>query len=662
MTTCRARTIAAMGLACLPLGLWASSTTSIATLKLLTIDELLTVEVTSVSRRVEPRDEAAAALAVVPQEHIRRSGATTVPDALRGVPGLHVARRNANSWGISSRGFSSTNSEKLLVQSDTRSIYTPLFSGVFWDVQDYLFSDIERIEVIRGPGATLWGSNAVNGIINITTKSAADTHGSRLEVLAGTNERMVSFRQGAQSAAGLHYRVFGKYLSRDGTRHTGLTEDDGALAHVGFRTDWSDGADTDFTVQGDLYRGEMGQLAPAVTIIGRPGPTGDLVAEVSGGNLLARWQRRFPGGSELQVRAYYDRTHRDDPSFIDDLDTFDIDAQHRFSPLERHDVLWGLNYRYLANESRGRGIFAVEPAASEDQVFSAFLQDRITLRENLHLTIGTKAEHNDFSGFELQPSIRALWEFSPGRSLWAAASRAARIPTRIERDIFIDVSDPAANPLIRLLGNRDFAAEELTAYELGLRWRVSPNLHLDIAAFDNRYDGLASLELGSSSTLPDGRTLVPIFHQNLNAGRARGIETVAHLSLTENWRITASHSYLRLEIDSRGMDINRSRFYEGATPRHQFALSSYFTLSDILEFDVHFRHVGRLRQLPQIVTGEGIPGYEEIDVHLAWQVSPAFRISLVGRNLLNDDHIEIGAEAARGPIPRSAYLKLSWDF
>lgn len=662
MTTRRERLSAAIAGAFLSTGLWATPATSIATLKLLTIDELMSVEVTSVSRRTESRNEAAAALAVVTQEQIRRSGATTVPEALRGVPGLHVARRNANTWGISARGFSSTNSEKLLVQSDTRSIYTPLFSGVAWDVQDFLLADVDRIEVIRGPGAALWGSNAVNGIINITTKSAAHTHGSRLEALAGTTERMLSFRHGGQSAGGIHYRVFGKFLSRDGTRHTGVTEDDGELAHVGFRTDWSAGEDTDFTVQGDFYRGEMGQLAPAVTIIGRPGPTGDLVADVSGGNLLARWQRRLPGGSEVQVRAYYDRTHRDDPSFVDDLDTFDVDAQHRFSPFEHHDVLWGVNYRYLANENRGRGVFAVSPASSKDQLFSAFLQDQVTLRDGVQLTIGTKAEHNDFSGFELQPSIRGLWEISDGLSAWAAVSRAARIPTRLERDIFIDVSDPAANPLIRLLGNREFEAEELTAYELGLRWRVAPSLHLDIAAFDNRYDGLASLELGTPSTLPDGRTLVPILNQNLSEGRARGLETVAHLSLTENWRITASHSYARLRIDPRGQDINRGRFYEGATPRHQFALSSYLTMADVLELDVHFRHVGRLRQLPEVVTGEGIPGYEELNVHLAWQVSPAFRVTVVGRNLLNDDHIEFGAEASRGPIPRSAYLKFTWEF
>ncbi|MGH8642926.1 MAG: TonB-dependent receptor plug domain-containing protein [Gammaproteobacteria bacterium] len=638
---------------------------SASALKRLSIEELMDVEVTSVSRTAESLGGAAAAVTVVTNEDIRRSGATSVPEALRLVPGIHVARNQSSRWAVSSRGFSSVNSEKLLVLSDTRSIYTPLFSGVFWDVQDYLLEDIDRIEVIRGPGAALWGSNAVNGVINITTKSAQDTQGLYAEAGAGTEERAsAAVRYGGKTEGGVYYRVFGKYFDRDATFNPGASSsDDWQLGHFGFRADWDATERDTVTVQGDVYRGDIGQLAPSAAVTGRPGPQGDLEVDVSGGNILGRWRHRIDEDSDLQFRAYYDRTHRDDPSFLDDLDTVDLDFQHRFALALRHEIIWGLNYRYTSNRNESKGIFAVDPSSSQDHLVSAFVQDQISILDTLRLTLGTKFEHNDFSGFEVQPSARVAWDLLSGHTLWGAVSRAVRVPTRLERDIAIDVTDPAGNPVVRLLGNEDFDSEELLAYELGYRWQALETLFIDVAAFHNRYEGLASLELGQPFIDPkDGRTVIPVENRNLTDGHSQGIETLVTFSPLRYWRLSASHSYIDLSLDPAGQDLNRGKFLEGATPRHQFGLRSFLDLPGGFQIDAQFRSLSAVRRSPEIVTSERIPGYSELDVRIAWQGWKQIEISVVGQNLLHDHHPEFGASASRGEIERGVYGKVLWRF
>jgi len=631
-------------------------------LKQLSVEQLMNVEVTSVSRSTESIGDAAAAVTAVSGEEIDRSGATSIPQALRFVPGINVAQQNSNAWAVSSRGFSSINSEKLLVLSDTRSIYTPLYSGVFWDVQDYLMADIDRIEVIRGPGASLWGSNAVNGVINITTKSARDTQGTYLEGSAGTEERAnVAARYGGQLSNGAYYRVFGKYFDRDDTYHPNTTQSDSwRMGHGGFRADWSANQQDHFTAQGDVYSGDVGHLAPSVNIIGRPGPQGALRVDVSGYNLLGRWQRDLARDSDMQLRAYVDHTHRNDPSYRDELYTADIDFQHRFPLADIHDVTWGANFRYTDNRNEGKGVFAVDPATSHDQLFGAFVQDQIALTQKLHVTIGSKFEHNDFSGFETQPSIRAAWTPSSRQTWWAAISRAVRVPTRLERDIDIDVSDPAGNPIVRLLGNRDFNSEKLLAYELGYRVQATSALFVDLAAFDNQYRDLASLEIGTPFIDPrDGRTVIPIINSNLTDARAQGIESLVTYSPLNFWRLTANYSYLDLSMDPHGSDLNRGRFLAGATPRHQFGLRSVMDIDNNWQLDLQARSVSAIRSLPEIVSGEGLPGYTELDVRVAWQISPSTQLSLVGQNLLHHYHIEFGTPAARGEIERAVYAKLA---
>jgi iron complex outermembrane recepter protein len=633
----------------------------ISMLKSLSIADLGKIEVTSVSRTTESLGSAAAAVAVVTQQDIRRSSATSVPEALRGLPGIYVGRRNANSWAISSRGFSSINSEKLLVLSDTRSIYTPLLSGVQWDVQNYIMADIERIEVIRGPGATQWGSNSVNGVINITTRNARDTQGLFVEGRGGSEEHAaLAVRNGGRIGERGYYRVFGQYFDRDASQLADpSSSDDWHMAHAGFRTDWEAGTADAFTLQGDWYDGRVGHLAPAISIEGRPGPPPPLRVQLNGGNLLGRWRRTLDADGSFEFRAYYDRTHRDDPSFRDDLDTIDLDFQHQFAlPAQR--LIWGLNYRWSSNRNRGKGLFAVDPPRSRDELFSGFLQDQIAINDSLHLTLGTKLEHNDFSGVEIQPSARLAWEMPQAQTLWAAVSRAVRVPTRLERDIAIEITAPGADPAGRLLGNRDFDSEKLIAYELGYRRQVSRRLSVDMAAFLNRYRGLASLEVGTPFTDPeDGRTVYPVVNENLTDGRAAGMEALVNFAPTDRWRLTASYSYLDMNISPDGQDLNRGQFADGSTPRHQWGLRSAVDVGP-LQIDAFLRRVGAIRRDPQITTGEGIPAYTELDLRFARQWKQ-IEFAVTMQNLLHDQHLEFGTPAHRGGIERSVHASIVWE-
>ena len=632
-------------------------------LKHMSFEELMNVEITSVSRAPESLRDAAAAIAVVDRDTIRRSGATTLPDTLRLVPGIHVGEQTSSSWAVSARGFSNINSEKLLVLSDTRSIYTPLVSGVGWDAQSYLLEDLERIEVIRGPGATMWGSNAVNGVINITTRSARDTHGTYLAAGAGSFDRAwVAARYGGETDGGVNYRIYGKYFDRGETQNSSPDSDDAwQLGQVGFRTDW-DGNERDaFTVQGDAYSGDVGQLVPAITVIGRPGPTGPLTLRLSGGNVLARWRRSYDESSDMQLRAYYDYTKRDDPSYTDTLHTFDIDFQRRFTAWTRHEIIWGAAYRVTANDNQPGDLFALDPEKSTDQLFSEFIQDQIALSDTLRLTVGTKLEHNDFSGFEVQPSVRMAWQVRPNQTAWAAISRAVRVPTRIERDIAIDVTDPAGNPIIRLLGNPDFEAEELIAYEAGYRWQPTQSLSLDLALFYNDYDKLASLEVGDPFIDPDdGRTVIPVLNENLTDGRTSGAELLVEWQPLDEWQLTASYSHIDMDLTPHGQDVNRGEFLEGSTPRNLAGLRSLVTLRERVELDAQLRYQSRIRSMPLEVIPEGIDAYTELDLRVGWRVSDHWLLSLVGQNLLHDSHAEFGTADSRGNLKRAGYVKAEW--
>lgn len=633
-------------------------------LKRLSIEQLMDVEVTSVSKTRESLLNAAAAVSIVTGEDIRRSGATTVPEALRFVPGLFVARETSNSWSVSSRGFSGVNSQELLVLSDTRSIYTPLFSGVFWDVQDYLMDDIDRIEVIRGPGGALWGSNAVNGVINITTKAAQDTQGGYFEARTGTQEHVTTaLRYGGQLGDNAYFRVFGKFTDQDAELDPpGASPDNWRLGHVGFRSDWHASSQDAVTVQGDLYDGHIGLVVPSVSVIGRPSPAGRLETGANGGNVLGRWQHAFDAASDIQLRLYYDRTHRNDPSFLDELDTIDLDFQHRFLLARRHEITWGLGYRLLNDRNEGRGVFELNPPSARDRLYSGFFQDQVSLGQTVRVTMGTKLEHNDYSGYEVQPSLRVAWDLAEARTLWAAVSRAVRVPDRLERDVDIDATDPTAPVVVRLVGNPQFHAEELLAFELGYRWQLAPNLSLDLATFHNRYTGLASLEFATPFVDPNtGRTILPVVNRNLTDGRAEGIETAVTYSPQSNWRLSLDYSYIDMSLTAHGMDLNRGQWVEGSTPRNQVGLRSYLDLPRGLQLDVQFRALSAVTRLPASVTGEQIAGYRELDVRLGWRLAHHVQLSLDGRDLLHAHHVEFGAPYQRSTIRRSVYGKIAWE-
>lgn len=631
-------------------------------LKGLSVEELMDVEVTSVSKSAEPLLDAAAAVAVVTGEDIRRSGATNIPEALRQVPGLHVAQETSSSWAVSARGFSSVNSEKLLVLSDTRSIYTPLYSGVFWDAQEYLLADIDRVEVIRGPGAALWGSNAVNGVINIQTKSAMQTQGTHLEADVGSERVAAAARYGGETN-GVYYRVFAQHKQLDSTFNpTSQSDDRSRLTHAGMRTDWSAGNDR-FTVQGDVYRGETGRFAPSVNVIGLSNVAGKLRTAISGGNVLARWTRTSSEDANTQLRFYYDRTHRNDPNFIDDLDTFDLDFQQRFPVASQHTLIWGANYRFTNNRNTGKVIFALDPENSRDTLVGGFVQDRWQVSDALYFDIGTKLEHNDFSGFEAQPSVRGAWRVTPSQVLWSSVSRAVRAPVRLERDIAIETTQPGANPVIIWVGNKNFDSEELLAYEAGYRWQATSSVSFDLALFRNQYQGLASLEVGSPYIdARDGRTVIPIVTKNMTDGRSQGLEALIHFMPVSSWQITLNYSNVDLELEAHGLDLNRGTFIEGSTPRHQFGLQSLLNLSANWQLDVQARSLSGIRHQPAVVDGSGLPGYTEMDVRIGWRPNNQLEFSLVGQNLLQARHIEFGTPERRGEIQRSVYGKIAWTF
>ncbi|MGH8318835.1 MAG: TonB-dependent receptor plug domain-containing protein [Steroidobacteraceae bacterium] len=631
-------------------------------LKQLSIEQLTNVVVTSVTRGPQPLSQAAAAVAVVTSDQIESSGAMSVPEAIRYVPGINVAQMTASQWAVSSRGFASVNSPDLLVLSDGRSIYTPLFSGVFWDVQDYLMQDIDRIEVIRGPGAALWGSNAVNGVINIITKPAEDTQGAWLETGGGSEEDALTAAQyGGETGDQVYYRVFAKYQNHAPEDYPGATSDGWHLGHVGFRTDWkADSADA-FTVQGDAYDGRIGELTTA-NIIGQPGPQGPLVVGVSGGNVLAHWQHAMSETSDYEVRIYYDYTHRNDPAFTDDLGTLDLDFLEHLPLGAIQKLTWGVTGRTMEDIDHGKGIFALNPPDARYNLASGFLQDEVSLPHAVRLTLGTKLEHNDFSGFEVQPSVRAAWDLSDTQTLWGAVSRAVRVPTRIEQDEDIDAANPAGNSVVALLGNRNFHAEQVLAFELGYRWRPLPNLSLDLASFRNRYTGLESLEPGTPFLdTVTGQTIIPILAENLIDGHSTGLEGLAQYSPVAWWRLSVNYSYMQMSLTPLGDDLNRNRFYAGATPRNQAGMQSYFYLPHNVEVYGGLRVLSAIDTLPEIVNGTGDPGYQELDLNAIWRASRHLTLSLEGSGLLHASHVEFGAPYERSAIKRSVFGRLTWD-
>ena len=607
-------------------------------LKRLSIEELTAIDVTSVSRRVERLSETAAAVSVVRGEDIRRSGYSTLADAIRLGDAMDVARVNSSTWGVSARGFNTNPANKLLVLIDGRSVYSPLSSGTFWDAQDLVLDNVDRIEVIRGPGGSVWGANAVNGVINIISKEAAATRGTYMLLATGSDEHAIgSLRHGGRLGATGSYRVHGKYRRRGAQVFaTGVDADDPVqMGLFGFRLESGTQGPTRWTVQGDLYRGAQG-------FPDRPD------GNTSGGNVLAQWSRRFSSTSEFQVQSYYDRTTRHVPNQFDEArDTFDLDLQHQALFAGRHSVVAGGNFRVSRGDDKGIAGFFFDPQERTDTLFSVFVQDEIALvPRRFYVTLGSKFERNDFTGVEVQPTLRARWSPDDRQTLWGAVSRAVRLPTRFDTDLRI--LGPGGR--LFLTGTPDFGAEEVVALEGGYRVRPHARLAVDVAAFMNRYDNLRSTEV-------TGRGIPFIELGNRLNADANGIEIAATVQPFDPWRVHGSYAFLDKTIT---FDPGSNDFYRGAVegndPAHLFALRSYLDLPGGFELDAIYRHTGR-RPAP------AISPYDELNLRLGWTVRAGWELSLIGQNLLHEYHPELStAGGGRFAFRRGVYARSAWRF
>ena len=637
-------------------------------LKQLSLEELTTLEVTSVSKSPEKLVDAASAIFVITAEDLRRGGFRSIPEALRLVPGMQVAHMDANKWAISARGFNAWFANKLLVLIDGRSVYSPLYSGVWWDVQDTMIEDIDRIEVIRGPGATLWGANAVNGVINIITKKARDTQGMLFTAGGGNLEQgFGSLRYGNSIGEDADYRVYLKYFNRDSFEKANgsRADDDWENIRGGFRLDWEHSDDT-MTLQGDIYTGNSGGTTSITGTI--PHQVFADNADISGGNLLGRWTRTLSTNDELSLQIYYDRTVRKLEILSETRDTFDLEFQHRFSLEDQQKITWGAGYR-VAHDHQGNNFETIvfDPDSRTDSLFSAFVQDRISLfQDQLAITLGSKFEHNDFSGFEIQPSARLRWSPLSGHTLWAAVSRAVRTPSRADHDLSVKLLSFRTGPTVNYVtihGNNHFDSEEVIAYEIGYRLYAIEHLSLDFAAFYNVYHDLRVTHMGSPSSPifsfpPPVEREFPMTMANQYHMDTHGIEISGDLELTEWWRLSGAYSWLHTHLFSDDEETGLE-MAEGNSPSHQFTCRSFIDLPGHLEFDTTLFYVDNLSS-----TYMHIPSYTRLDLRLGWQPRPNLELSLKLENLLDNRHPEYGSSdgIVTTQVPRSFYGKITWQF
>jgi iron complex outermembrane recepter protein len=657
------------------------------------------VTVSSVSRRPGSVQHSPAAITVLTQEDIRRSGATSIPEMLRLVPGMNVARVDSHQWAVSTRGFNDLFANKILVMMDGRSVYTSLFSGTFWDVQDTVIDDIDRIEVIRGPGASLWGANAVNGVINVISKSAANTQGLLVSAGVGTEERAFgSVRYGGKIGDYGHYRLFGKFNARDNSAPFGTgfpatlitlnlggsggtvasaaepptkTYDEWEMGRAGFRADWRlPGADR-FVVQGEIHKAREHQLYQRITPLSFGTYFSDTADTASGGNLLMRWTHTFSNRADFILQTSFDRSNRELAILGEDRDTWNIDVQHQFSLGKRQTLVWGSGFRRIADTIRNSAEVTLDPSARNSELFSAFVQDDIAvIAKKLTLTIGSRLEHNDFTGLEVQPNIRLLWSLNPSTTLWSSVSRAVRTPSRAEDDLKVNYPGVPTNALypgapaitIAVQGSRRFDAENLIAYESGYRGQLADWLAVEATAFYNDYGSLRGFALGNTA-LDLSRSPVEILAtiDNAATGEAYGGELSANFHVMHAWRLRANYSLLRTRIHSDST-LTLSSFgtesAEGSSPRHQFTVRSSFDLSKHCELDATIRSVGELPAL-------AVPSYATLDLRFAWRPRKQVEISIVGQNLLDRQHPEfkpsfLSSQATL--VQRGVYGKITVGF
>lgn len=589
----------------------------------LSIDELMNVEITSVSKRAEPVSKAPASVFVITGEDIRRAGAVSLPDALRLAPNLTVARLTANSYAISSRGFNSLeSSNKLLVLVDGRSIYTPLHAGVFWDQQQVMLEDIDRIEVVSGPGGTLWGANAVNGVINVITKNASETQGALVNTQLGNKDQRGVARWGGQAGEHLAYRAYVQDAERGAMdRSDGSTANDAwDNEQAGFRADWTVPENT-VTLQGDLFANSF-----------------DVAGSTAGKNLLTRWNHKLHAKSSVEVQSYYDQVERKAPGSYESAETFDLQAQHSFPLGDSQQIVWGGGYRHTTEELSSPGAFFVlDPPKGTVSLGNVFLQDRIDLTEDLALTLGTKLEYSSFTGLEYLPSARLAWQMSETNMLWTAVSRAVRTPSRIERNLI-------APGLVQKA--TDFSSENLTAYEVGYRGQPATNASISVTLFYHDYEELRVLSQSPSTGL--------FYYANDMEGSTYGVEIWGDYKVQSWWRLSAGFTETQKNLTLLYPASTASlQQHTGNDPDYQISLRSSMDIGRDVTLDVGMRWVD---DLPTPV----VPGYTALDARIGWAVTNEVELSLSGFNLLDSRHAEAGPAGTRVEVPLTVLAGVRW--
>ncbi|MBV8819062.1 MAG: TonB-dependent receptor plug domain-containing protein, partial [Acidobacteriaceae bacterium] len=639
------------------------------------LEELSRIEVVSASKEPTPVLKSPVAIYVITGDDIRRAGASTIPDALRLAPGVEVAQVDASKWSVGIRGFGSPLSRSVLVLIDGRSVYTPLFAGTYWDVQDTLLEDIDRIEVIRGPGGTVWGPNAVNGVINIVTKSSKDTQGTFASGGGGNQEQGVAnVRYGGTGRDGLTYRIYGKAFTRGPEYHTDHDNfDDWRGARSGFRMDWARGARDTLTVQGDIYKQEDGERVTLSSYVPHFTRNVDGNAQLSGGNVLARWTRTVDDGESYQVQVYYDRTNRYELNFGERRDTYDIDFIAKKTIKQRHKFLYGLGGRL----SDGRFVevstgLVFDPARRIDNLITGFLEDDITLiDQKLYLTLGSKILHTNFSDVEFQPTVRLLWAPTARQSFWASFTHAVRTPSRAEREFYISSYVGTATNGLPFFGrynaNPEFAPELMNGWEIGHRTLITRSLYIDTAGFFNHYHDLFSQDLAApqtvQSTLPFPSTVQPGLYTVQTAqfrndfyGITTGVEIAPEWRPREWWRLRASYAYLQMNLNKRAGTPPGTvpASVTGSSPKHEASAQSSFDLWKRLQLDLMFRYVSAL-------PAQNVAAYETGDVRLSWRLGAHVEFAVAGRNLLQPHHVEYIADPGGAvQIRRNVFATLAW--
>lgn len=637
----------------------------------LSVEDLMNVEVTSVSKKEQKVSQTAAAIFVITQQDIRRSGANNIPDLLRMVPGVNVAQINSNIWAISVRGFNGEFSNKLLVMIDGRTVYQPTFSGVFWDVLEVPLEDIERIEVIRGPGGATWGANAVDGVINIITKKASETRGGMLVAGVGNlDQGFGTLQYGGTVGKTTDYRVFASYFNQ--YHLPGLASPEGGdgwmLLRGGFRTDSKLSAKDDLTVAGDLYTAGIGDIAAAVESVASP--TVQPVfsgTNASGGYLQANWNHRQSDRSDTTLQISFDRYRRDD-ALRETRNTLDIDFAHHLGWGSRQDIVWGAGYRFSSSTTHGNLLFSLDPPNLDTQLFSAFVQDEITvIPARLSLIAGMRVEHNYYTGFGFMPSLGATWTLSQRQMVWVSISRALRTPSEIDTASQLTVNGfvPPSGPpvLIRIVGNPAFQDEQEITYEAGYRIQPYDRLSMDFTAYYNSYSQLQTSEPEPSFLETDPaptQIVMPLNYENLMRGTTHGVEAFATWKITSRWTLTPAYSFeeIHLHLDPASQDTSSVATAEGSSPRQWARVGSHLALFHGLAWDVSANFVGRLEN-------PAVPSYTRIDSQLTWHLREHLSANLVGQNLTQDHHIEFLNPEGTGfsnYMKRSGYVKLTWRF